>query len=67
MFSFIDYTKKTTIKIKCYKTKSSKTAKKTENGVYEHTKFICDRLLGAELLSVSTIELVEADEADGSS
>lgn len=30
---------------------------KTENGVYEHTKYICDRLLGAELLSVSTIEL----------
>ena len=32
---------------------------KTENGVYEHTKFICDRLLGAELLSVSTIEIKE--------
>lgn len=32
-------------------------ATKTENGVYEHTKYICDRLLGAELLSVSTIEL----------
>ena len=30
-------------------------ATKTENGVYEHTKYICDRLLGAELLSVSTI------------
>ena len=30
---------------------------KTENGVYEHTKYICDRLLGAELISVSTIEL----------
>lgn len=30
---------------------------KTENGVYEHTKYICDRLLGAELLSVSTIEI----------
>lgn len=28
---------------------------KTENGVYEHTKYICDRLLGAELLSVSTV------------
>ena len=28
---------------------------KTENGVYEHTKYICDRLLGAELISVSTI------------
>ncbi|MCH9660340.1 MAG: T9SS type A sorting domain-containing protein [Bacteroidetes bacterium] len=30
---------------------------KTENGVYEHTKYICDRLLGSELLSVSTIYL----------
>lgn len=30
---------------------------KTENGVYEHTKYICDRLLGAELLSVSTIDI----------
>ncbi len=38
-------------------------ATKTENGVYEHTKFICDRLLGAELLSVSTIELF-ADESE---
>lgn len=34
-------------------------ALKTENGVYEHTKYICDRLLGAELLSVSTIEINE--------
>ena len=34
-------------------------ATKTENGVYEHTKYICDRLLGAELLSVSTIEIKE--------
>ena len=34
-------------------------ATKTENGVYEHTKYICDRLLGAELLSVSTIEIRE--------
>ena len=32
-------------------------ALKTENGVYEHTKYICDRLIGAELLSVSTIEI----------
>ncbi|MEY8850068.1 T9SS type A sorting domain-containing protein [Psychroserpens sp. XS_ASV72] len=32
-------------------------ALKTENGVYEHTKYICDRLLGAELISVSTIEI----------
>ncbi|MCH3885215.1 DUF6923 family protein [Tenacibaculum aquimarinum] len=30
---------------------------KTENGVYEHTKYICDRLLGAELITVSTIEI----------
>jgi hypothetical protein len=30
---------------------------KTEDGVYEHTKYICDRLLGGELLSVSTIEI----------
>ncbi|MFD0964836.1 DUF6923 family protein [Pseudofulvibacter geojedonensis] len=32
---------------------------KSENGVYEHTKTICDRLLGAELLSVSTIQIRE--------
>ena len=32
-------------------------ALKTDNGVYEHTKYICDRLLGAELISVSTIEI----------
>lgn len=32
---------------------------KTDNGVYEHTKYICDRLLGAELISVSTIEINE--------
>jgi len=30
-------------------------ALKTSNGVYEHSKFICDRLLGAELNSVSTV------------
>ena len=30
---------------------------KTENQVYEHSKFICDRFLGAELLSVSTIQM----------
>lgn len=39
-------------------------ATKTENGVYEHTKFICDRLLGAELLSVSTIELFENESEE---
>ncbi|MEP3837627.1 MAG: T9SS type A sorting domain-containing protein [Algibacter sp.] len=32
---------------------------KTEKGVYEHTKYICDRLLGAQLISVSTIEINE--------
>ena len=32
---------------------------KTDKGVYEHTKYICDRLLGAELISVSTIEIKE--------
>lgn len=32
-------------------------ALKTENGVYEHTKYICDRLLGAELISVNTIDI----------
>ncbi|TXE14987.1 T9SS type A sorting domain-containing protein [Seonamhaeicola algicola] len=31
----------------------------TQNGVYEHTKVICDRLLGAEIISVSTIEIRE--------
>ena len=30
---------------------------KTEDGVYEHTKYICDRLLGAQLISVSTLEI----------
>ncbi len=30
---------------------------KTEDGVYEHTKYICDRLLGAELISVSTMTI----------
>jgi hypothetical protein len=30
---------------------------KTDNGVYEHTKYICDRLLGAELTSVSTMKI----------
>ncbi len=34
-------------------------ALKTNNGVYEHSKFICDRLLGAELNSVSTIYINE--------
>ena len=36
-------------------------ALKTENGVYEHSKFICDRLLGAELNSVSKIYLNEQE------
>ncbi|WP_019386509.1 DUF6923 family protein [Algibacter luteus] len=30
---------------------------KTDRGVYEHTKYICDRLLGAQLISVSNIEI----------
>ncbi len=34
-------------------------ALKTEDGVYEHTKYICDRLLGAELISVSTMTINE--------
>jgi len=34
-------------------------ALKTEDGVYEHTKYICDRLLGAELIAVSTITINE--------
>ncbi|NJB72070.1 hypothetical protein GGR42_002561 [Saonia flava] len=34
---------------------------KTDNQVYEHSKFICDRFLGAELLSVSNIQLREKD------
>lgn len=40
-------------------TVASLLALKTENGVYEHTKYICDRLLGAELLSVSTMTIEE--------
>ncbi|WP_431165360.1 DUF6923 family protein [Tenacibaculum halocynthiae] len=39
------------------KTVASILALKTEDKVYEHTKYICDRLLGAELLSVSTIQI----------
>ena len=31
----------------------------TDKGVYEHTKYICDRLLGAKLISVSTLEIWE--------
>ncbi|WP_419211856.1 DUF6923 family protein [Maribacter sp. X9] len=34
---------------------------KTDKKVYEHSKFICDRFLGAELLSVATIQLREHD------
>lgn len=34
---------------------------KTDNTVYEHSKFICDRFLGAQLLSVSNIQLREKD------
>ncbi len=34
-------------------------ALKTEDGVYEHTKYICDRLLGAELVSVNTMTINE--------
>ncbi|MGY5353243.1 DUF6923 family protein [Wenyingzhuangia sp. IMCC45533] len=34
-------------------------ALKTNNGVYEHTKFICDRLLGGEILSIGTIFIEE--------
>ncbi len=41
------------------RTLASVLALKTEGGVYEHSKFICDRLLGAELNSVSTIFLKE--------
>lgn len=32
---------------------------KTDEKVYEHSKFICDRFLGAELLSVSTLQIRE--------
>ncbi|MFK7001167.1 T9SS type A sorting domain-containing protein [Flavobacterium oreochromis] len=45
--------------IKNNKTIGSIIAIKTNNSVYEHTKYICDRLLGAEILSVSTIQLNE--------
>ncbi|MFK7002915.1 DUF6923 family protein [Flavobacterium covae] len=48
----VDYIKKN-------KTIGSIIAIKTKNSVYEHTKYICDRLLGAEILSVSTIQLNE--------
>ena len=47
---------------------------KTDNQVYEHSKFICDRFLGAQLLNVSTLYLREEQpfiksiikQADGS-
>ena len=45
--------------LKNNKTIGSIIAIQTNNGVYEHTKYICDRLLGAEILSVSTIQLNE--------
>ncbi|MGL2993823.1 DUF6923 family protein [Flavobacterium sp. TSSA_36] len=32
-------------------------ALKTDNKVYEHTKYICDRLLGGQIISVSTIHI----------
>ncbi len=34
---------------------------KTDEKVYEHSKFICDRFLGAQLLSVSNLQLREKD------
>ncbi len=45
--------------LKAGETIGSILALKTEDGVYEHTKYICDRLLGAQLISVSTIEIRE--------
>ncbi|EWH14309.1 hypothetical protein KLA_04791 [Cellulophaga geojensis KL-A] len=46
---------------------------KTDNTVYEHSKFICDRFLGAELLSVSNLNIRDNNfiksiikQADGS-
>ncbi len=39
------------------KTVASVLLLKTDKDVYEHTKYICDRLLGAELIAVSTIEI----------
>ncbi len=59
--------------LKNKETKGALMVIKTENGVYEHSKFICDRFLGAELLSVSTINIQEHSfiksiikQADGS-
>lgn len=34
---------------------------KTTNGAYEHTKYICDGLLGAEILSISFLQLNDHD------
>ncbi len=34
-------------------------ATRTENGVYEHTKAICDRLTGSELVEISHIQVLE--------
>jgi len=47
--------------LKNNKSVASVLALRTESGVYEHTKYICDRLLGAELISVSTITINEHD------
>ncbi len=47
--------------LKDNETKAVILATKTTDGVYEHTKYICDRLLGAELLSVSTITINEQE------
>ncbi|MDB4297724.1 hypothetical protein N9901_03110 [Flavobacteriaceae bacterium] len=48
----VDYMNKT-------ETVASVLALRTKYGVYEHTKYICDRLFGGELLSVSTMYLDE--------
>lgn len=41
------------------KTSAALLALKTEGQVYEHSKYICDRLLGSEILSVSTMLINE--------
>lgn len=40
-------------------TMASILALETEDGVYEHTKYICDRLLGAEILGINTFLINE--------
>ncbi|WP_282039517.1 DUF6923 family protein [Saccharicrinis aurantiacus] len=45
-------------------TRAALIAIKTENGVYEHTKYICDRMSGSEILSVNDIIIGGDSDSD---